>query len=78
MSDCTLTATGRCLCGAVSYACEVDTSSVMICHCAECQVMGSTAYRIGAFLVGDQISLSGEVRDYGREGAVSLIATGLR
>lgn len=37
---------GRCHCGYVTYAAEIDPAAVSICHCTDCQVMTSSAFRI--------------------------------
>ena len=37
---------GSCHCGFITYAAEVDPSSVAICHCTDCQVLTGSAFRI--------------------------------
>lgn len=37
---------GRCLCGYLSYEAEVDPDLVSICHCADCQVLAGSAFRV--------------------------------
>lgn len=37
---------GRCLCGYLSYEAEVDPDLVSICHCADCQVLSGSAFRV--------------------------------
>ena len=36
---------GRCLCGFLSYVAEVDSEQVQVCHCTDCQVLSSSAFR---------------------------------
>ena len=55
---------GKCLCGQVSFAAEVDESKVMLCHCTDCQVQASTAFRIAALVRSDSFSMQGEVKEY--------------
>jgi hypothetical protein len=37
---------GRCLCGYLRYEAEVDPDLVLICHCADCQVLSGSAFRV--------------------------------
>ena len=56
---------GHCLCGYLSYEAEVDPELVVICHCTDCQVLSSSAFRVtvpvneGAFKL-----LSGVLKTY--------------
>lgn len=36
---------GACHCGAISFSAEIDPSRVMICHCADCQVLSGAPLR---------------------------------
>ena len=36
---------GRCLCGFISYVAEVDPELAQVCHCTDCQVLSSSAFR---------------------------------
>lgn len=38
--------TGGCHCGAIRFEAEVDPDQTMICHCADCQALSSTAFRV--------------------------------
>jgi len=60
---------GKCLCGQVTFAAEVDESKVMLCHCTDCQVQASTAFRIGALVNSDSFSMQGEVKEYCKIGS---------
>lgn len=62
--------TGACLCGAVSFSGEIAEDKVMICHCADCQVLSSTAFRVGAMAPKELLQLTGETREYRREACV--------
>ena len=37
---------GICHCGYLTFEAEVDPASVIVCHCDDCQVMSSSAFRI--------------------------------
>jgi hypothetical protein len=37
---------GSCHCGAIRYEAEVDPDDVCICHCADCQVLTGSAFRV--------------------------------
>ena len=36
---------GRCLCGFISYVAEVEPERAIACHCTDCQVLSSSAFR---------------------------------
>jgi hypothetical protein len=56
---------GRCHCGFLSYAAEVDPEKVEVCHCTDCQILSGSAFRVvvpaepGSFKL-----LSGEPKTY--------------
>ena len=60
---------GKCLCGQVSFQAEVDESKVLLCHCTDCQVQASTAFRIGALVDSAGFSMQGEVKEYCKIGS---------
>jgi len=37
---------GKCHCGQVVYEAEVDPKKVSLCHCADCQMLTGSAYRV--------------------------------
>jgi len=37
---------GGCHCGNITYEAEIDPEAVSICHCADCQMLTGTAYRV--------------------------------
>ena len=37
---------GTCHCGYMTYAAEIDPGKVIICHCTDCQVLSSSAFRM--------------------------------
>ncbi|WP_250456320.1 GFA family protein, partial [Caballeronia sp. ATUFL_M2_KS44] len=36
---------GRCHCGAIQYEAEVQLGTVVVCHCADCQMQSGSAFR---------------------------------
>ena len=55
---------GQCLCGGVTFTAEVDESKVILCHCTDCQVQASTAFRIGALVNSQTFTIEGETKEY--------------
>ena len=37
---------GGCHCGAIRFEAEVDPDKTMMCHCADCQALSATAFRV--------------------------------
>ena len=37
---------GACHCGRITFEAEIDREAVRICHCADCQHMSGSAYRV--------------------------------
>lgn len=37
--------TGRCHCGKISFAAEIDPAQGRVCHCTDCQQMSGSAFR---------------------------------
>lgn len=37
---------GKCHCGQITYSAEVDSEKVSLCHCADCQMLTGSAYRV--------------------------------
>lgn len=37
---------GTCHCGDITYTAEIDPGKVIICHCTDCQVLSSSAFRM--------------------------------
>ncbi len=56
---------GACLCGHVQYEALIDPSRVGICHCTDCQVHASSAFRVGGpVAIEDFKLLSGTLKVY--------------
>jgi len=60
---------GSCHCGRISYEAEIDPTTVVICHCTDCQTLSGSAFRVvvpaneGTFVL-----LSGEPKVYVKVG----------
>lgn len=57
-------ATGRCLCGAVSYAIKGEPALMGQCHCRGCQQASGTGHMSLAFFAADQVEIKGETTGY--------------
>ena len=55
---------GACHCGLVSFTAEIDASRVMVCHCADCQVMSGSPFRAVVAVAIDKFNLRGEPKRY--------------
>lgn len=60
--------TGACHCGAVTFEAEIDESKVLVCHCTDCQVIASSAFRVGALVLREHFSIKGPVKEYAKIG----------
>ncbi len=56
---------GRCHCGQISFAAEVDPEAVGICHCTDCQTLTGSAFRANVSVAADKLVMRGaEPRSY--------------
>ena len=56
---------GRCHCGQVTYEAVVDPQKVTICHCADCQMLTGSAYRVTVPAPSETFSLrTGQPKTY--------------
>jgi len=56
---------GRCHCGQITYDAIVDPAKVTICHCADCQMLTGSAYRVTVPVPRETFSLrSGQPKTY--------------
>lgn len=56
---------GQCHCGAIAYEAEVDPHTVAICHCADCQRMSGSIFRVSVPAPAEHFRiLRGEPRRY--------------
>jgi hypothetical protein len=56
---------GRCHCGRIAYAAEIDPAGILICHCTDCRALSGSAFRtIALTRPGGFRLLSGEPKTY--------------
>lgn len=55
---------GACHCGAVTFTAEVDAGRVMVCHCADCQVLSGAPYRAVVAAPYDSLVVRGTTKSY--------------
>ena len=55
---------GACHCGAISFTAEIDPTRVMLCHCADCQVLSGSPYRHVVPAEIESFKLDGEPKRY--------------
>lgn len=60
--------TGACHCGLVTFSAIVDEDRVLVCHCTDCQIIASSAFRVGALVRRETFSLQGPVKEYEKTG----------
>jgi hypothetical protein len=64
----TMSVTGRCLCGAVSYELAGDIIATAVCHCDHCQRQSGGAFSVNLVAHESQLTVSGELSTYGDTG----------
>ncbi|MCX7141818.1 MAG: GFA family protein [Proteobacteria bacterium] len=55
---------GGCHCGAISFTAEINPSRVMVCHCADCQVLSGAPFRAVVAAPIDALAVSGTTKSY--------------
>ena len=55
---------GACHCGRISFTAEVDPTRVMICHCADCQVLSGSPFRAVVAVPIESFAVRGEPKSY--------------
>jgi hypothetical protein len=60
--------TGACHCGSITFEADVDEGRVFTCHCTDCQVIASTAFRFGAIVRRETFSMRGPAKEYSKIG----------
>ena len=55
---------GRCLCGAVSFACTSEPMFQANCHCDDCRRSGGSVYASFAFVDEADLKIAGEMQVY--------------
>ncbi len=60
--------TGACHCGAITFSADVDESRVLVCHCTDCQVLSTSAFRVGAIVLRETFQIHGRTKEYRKVG----------
>lgn len=55
---------GTCYCGLISFTAQIDPSRVMVCHCADCQVLSGSPFRAIVAAPIDTFVLRGKPKSY--------------
>ena len=55
---------GRCHCGAISFAADINPALVIICHCTDCQTISGAPYRANVPVKAHNFELSGAPKTY--------------
>ena len=56
---------GACHCGAIRYEAEIDPAKVIVCHCTDCQINSSSAFRWGVMVKKEDFKLvAGTLKHY--------------
>lgn len=55
---------GACHCGAVTFTAVVDPGRVMVCHCADCQVLSGAPFRAVVAAPFESLVVKGQTRSY--------------
>lgn len=63
-----MTLTGRCLCGEVSYALAGDVIATAVCHCDHCQRQSGGAFSVNLVAHESQLDVSGTLSVYDETG----------
>jgi hypothetical protein len=51
---------GQCHCGRVRYQADIDPAKVSICHCADCQNLTGSPYRVTVICAAEDVRMTGE------------------
>ena len=61
-------ATGKCLCGAVTFETSGDPIATAVCHCDHCQRQSGGAFSVNVVMHESQLKINGELRTYEERG----------
>lgn len=50
---------GACHCGFISYRATINPQCMSICHCADCQMLTGSPYRVSVLTAADMIVMTG-------------------
>ena len=55
---------GGCHCGAVRYICSEEPTTVVNCHCGDCQQIAGSAFITGVLVPEGSVTVNGELKSY--------------
>ena len=55
---------GGCHCGAVRYVCSEEPTTVVNCHCDDCQQIAGSAFITGVLVPEGSVTVNGELKSY--------------
>ena len=55
---------GGCHCGAVRYVCSEEPTTVVNCHCGDCQQIAGSAFITGVLVPEGSVTVNGELQSY--------------
>ena len=55
---------GGCHCGAVRYVCSEEPTTVVNCHCDDCQQIAGSAFITGVLVPEGSVTVNGELQSY--------------
>ena len=55
---------GGCHCGAVRYVCSEEPTTVVNCHCGDCQQIAGSAFITGVLVPEGSVTVNGEIKSY--------------
>jgi hypothetical protein len=55
---------GGCHCGAISFTAEINPSRVMVCHCADCQILSGAPFRAVVAAPMQTLAVRGTTKSY--------------
>lgn len=61
-------ASGKCLCGAVTFETSGDVIATAVCHCEHCQRQSGGAFSVNLIMHESQLQINGELRSYDERG----------
>ena len=55
---------GACHCGLVTFHADIDPARVMVCHCADCQVLSGSPFRAIVASPVESLTVRGKTKSY--------------
>jgi hypothetical protein len=55
---------GACHCGRISFTAQIDPTRIMVCHCADCQVLSGSPFRAVVAAPIESFVLRGQAKSY--------------